>query len=338
MVTHDSDDSKLYHIMYPIVFFYSSNYLEEFNSWKRVIEDDDTDYVNYIVEKFISNPIESHTFSKNVNPIDVTFTSSGTIILKTDDYEIAKRIVNSLLLSFALLTGHTCFSCKITDLDPMRNERGNSIPLVRSHVSIGRATACSKAILGDEFNNILFNKQFLHKDTIAPIVELAEHFYESKNTVSYQREFEALYQWSVKNYDVAFILYWVQIELFLKRNLRSYNGIPSARKSINSLIGVDQNGRPVRRKTKLCGKYIPLLLARDINNCYEIRKNMVHEGKECDEKSAELCKEIAEKLQLWRLIDIDRIDYDSYLHRVRLIIEREEKVIWPMNNNGSLRM
>lgn len=202
---------------------------------------------------------------------------------------------------------------------------GEFNPALSNYSSIGRVVASSKTALNDEFQTLNDYKKRFHIDVMDPIMELAEKFYTSPRRSSYTRGFEAMYHFFIHNYDVAFILYWIQIELFLKRNLRPYGGRRSedVTKILTSL-GVDKNGHRVERKReRICGKYIRIKLVMNIQKCYSERRKQIHEGKPCNEENARLCKEIAEELQLWRLIDLDNIDYELFVERVDAIRHRE---------------
>ncbi len=264
-------------------------------------------------------PIEHYVFSKKTNPIQVSITSSGTIIVETKDYDVAKHVVNSFILAHTLLTNDGCFMCQYDDLDELRRNDSAFFPAIKTHGSVSRLVASSKDVLKEELQYALNSKRLYCKDIIKPIMELAEKFYESKYTYSYMRTVEAIHNFSRKNYDVSFNLCWIQIELFLKRNFNPHTGNKNVSKIIDSLCGVDNRGNKVKRKTKICNKYISLKLANNIKKCYEERKRIVHEGKGCNEENALLCKQIAEILQLWRLVMLDKIEYDSLLEAVNNI-------------------
>lgn len=101
--------------MYPLVFFYTSKSLDEFAEKKECITQTHDNI--YVLKSFVGTPLKTYSILESDRQTKVGVTSSGTIIVDTDDKYDAKSIVNSILLAFALLIGHTCFLCNYDDLD-----------------------------------------------------------------------------------------------------------------------------------------------------------------------------------------------------------------------------
>jgi hypothetical protein len=323
----------LYHVMYPLVFFYSKN-PQELNEKRELMQDSGNGTWRTIVD-FIGDPLKSAVFSKNGKSLKVIITSSGTIIVESEKNNKSSRIpriINSFLLAFAILTDHTCLFCKGGDLNKIRIEPVLS-PEINNHWSIGRIIASSKDHFEDEVK--LFMSDPFHEDIIDHITKVAKKIYKSKHINSYMREFEAMYHFATDNFDTSFILHWVQIERFLKKNMSPGSGYDKITEILRSFQGLkvvnkveqkdrDSNGK-LRRVKSHDGVPISLSMANRMRRCYERRNEIVHEGKSCTKKDAELCKSIAQKFQFWRLIKVDNIDFELYRGKVDGIRDRENK-------------
>jgi len=295
--------------MYPLVFFYSSDSKKELNDKKELVKNS-LSGTEQTLRSFIGESIKSATFSKDGDSVEVLITSSGTIIAESNDNDKVRKIFNSFLLALALLKGWTCFFCQRDDLNKITIEpSGDLSPQINNHWSIGRVVASSKDHFEDEVRFSMIG--LIQKDIIDQVIELANEFYRSKQIDSYMREYEALKNFSQGNFDTAFASYWVLIELFLKNYSGKKLDITSL---LNSLIGIDNNGKKIKRKRYLRSKYIPIKVAKNLKECYEVRKELMHEGRVCTKEEVEKCRGI--NIRFWGLVERDKIDYDSYLKNV----------------------
>jgi len=308
----------LYHVMYPLVFFYSSDPKKELNEKKELVKNSGSG-TEWTLRSFVGESIRSATFSKDGDSVEVMITSSGTIIVESNDENKVKQIVNSFLFALSLLTGRTCFFCQSCDLNKIRIEpNGGLSPQINHHWSIGRVVASSKDHFEDEVRFSMIGP--VHEDKIDQVMGLANEFYRSKHVNLYMRGYEAVMNSSKGNLDTAFILWWIQIELFLKNYSKKAKVTPILR----SLMGVDEkgskvdkNGNKIERKQRIGGKYIPVKLAKDLRDCYDTRNELAHEGRVCTEEEVEKCRSIT--VGFWNLVKLDKIDYELYLENVNKV-------------------